>query len=248
MKKQYLLFAIVPLLAASCSIYHPNAVDIPLINHKGDVRVDASLSMSTWLMPDVMSVNATASFGVTDWLAAQAHVNYGGDNVYGQVASGFYIPLSEHAVVEGYAGLGGGAVWRDRHSTTDRETEGESGSSSHESEYSGSFALPFVQLNFGWHDLSKAHIEVGFGVKAGAYQPDFTYHAYDSEGQVIESSTYRYTRTNMLVEPQFQFSVGGEKVRYSIHLGFAILDDIPANATKFTYDWMTLGMGLTFTL
>jgi hypothetical protein len=65
---------------------------------------------------------------------------------------------------------------------------------------------------------------------------------------VIESSTYRYTRTNMLVEPQFQFSGGGEKVRYSIHLGFAILDDIPANATKFTYDWMTLGMGLTFTL
>ena len=87
-------------LATGCSIYHPQAVDIPLIDHKGDVRVDVSAAMSAMVVPDVVTMNTTVSYGFTDWLAGQAHINYGGDNYYAQVAPGAYYPLGEHGLLE----------------------------------------------------------------------------------------------------------------------------------------------------
>ena len=110
MKRKFMFLALLPLLA-SCSIYHPQAVDMPLINHAGDVRVDANLSMSAWLVPDATNLNLTGSVGITDALAGQLHVNYGGDNAYVQAAPGIYFPVGENFVVETYAGFGYGGAF-----------------------------------------------------------------------------------------------------------------------------------------
>ena len=247
MKKLYLLLASVSLMAASCSIYHPQAVDMPLINHQGDVRVEADLSMSTWLVPDAMNLNVTGSTGITDWLAGQVHINYGGDNAYVQVAPGAYYNLGEKSVLEGYAGFGYGGVWRNGDGTSSRK-EGES-TATHSHSYSGHYMLPFVQANIGWHDLGAVHFGFAFGLKAGAYMPDFEYNEFNSEGQVVASRYEHYTMGNLLLEPQVQVSLGGEHVRWVTRLGFAWLSDVDGGEGTHTFmnDWFTLGTGLQFT-
>ncbi|MBR6441745.1 MAG: hypothetical protein IKS44_06845, partial [Bacteroidales bacterium] len=172
MKKTCTIFiaAFVAFLATGCQvfIYQPQAVDVPLINHQGDVRVDASLGVSTFLLPNRLTLNATGSYGITDWLAAQAHIDYGGDCWYGQVAPGVYVPFSDHAVLEGYVGYGVGGSWND----------GVVSDSGYTLIYKGSFNLPFAQANFGWHDLANGHLDIGVGIKAGYYMPSFDYQRY----------------------------------------------------------------------
>ena len=248
MKKNRYLFTIVmlALLSTGCSIYHPQAVDIPLINHPGDTRVDASLAMSTWLLPDVITINATVSHGFNDWLAGQLHVNYGGENYYTQVAPGAYLPLGEHGLLEGYVGMGFGGAWRERARQTPTDTV-----SPQTYDYSGRFKVPFGQVNIGWHDLTAAHIDLALGLKAGAYKPNFQYRSYDSDGTLIPDESYVYTNTSFLFEPQLVFRIGGEHVKFCLRGSFAWLSDIDANNSSgnshnFTADLFTLSAGLNF--
>ncbi|MBR1798920.1 MAG: hypothetical protein IJ761_03345 [Bacteroidales bacterium] len=252
MKLKYLLTSMVTsaaLLLASCSVYHPQAVDIPLINHQGDGRVDLSVGASTFLFfPDVLTINATGSYGINDWLAGQVHLNYGGENIYAQIAPGAYFNLGAKSVFETYAGLGVGGAWRDNAKVTSSGDSDTVGSSSHTYSYSGSYLLPFVQFNIGFHDLTKAHIDLAFGLKTGAFMPDYTYNRYDSDGVQMSEYFTHYTLPSLLLEPQLQFRIGGEHVKYNLRVGVAYLSDMQNNATKhFNYDFITLSTGLTFT-
>lgn len=233
------LVALFLLTLGSCSIYHPQTVDIPLINHAGDTRVDVAAGISTWLLPDVVTFGGTVSYGVTDWLALQGHINYGGDNIYVQAAPGAYLPLGEHGVLEGYVGYGVGSSWRE---ANESDTSG-SGTYA----YSGHFTLPFGQANIGWHNLGRAHIDLAFGLKGGAYLPDFQYNRYDADGVLIPSSCSHYSTPNLLLEPQLQFRIGGERVKYCLRISMAFLSDINRNGGEhFTADFLTISNGLTF--
>lgn len=246
MKRRLLFLALLPLMA-SCSIYHPQAVDMPLINHQGDVRVDANASMSAWLVPDAMNFNVTGSTGITDVLAGQVHFNYGGDNAYVQAAPGLYFPVGQKFVVETYAGFGYGGTWRDSDGTSSRK-DGESTSTKSHS-YSGRYMLPFVHVNSGWHDLGAVHFGIAFGLKAGAYMPDFQYSEYNADGALVADRSEHYTKGNLLLEPQVQVGLGGEHVRWVTRLGFSWLSDVSTegNGTTFMNDWFTVGTGLQFT-
>lgn len=238
-----LLAALLVMPMVGCSIYHPQAVDIPLINHAGDTRVDASMALSTWLLPDVITANATVSYGFNDWLAGQAHVNYGGENYYTQLAPGAYLPLGEHGLLEGYAGMGFGGAWRDKTRMPDT-------ASSSDYRYSGRFSVPFGQVNIGWHDLTGAHIDLALGFKGGAYIPRFVYTAFDSDGNAVPSESYAYSTPSLLLEPQLVFRIGGETVKFCLRGSFAWLSDLEGNggggANRFTADLFTLSAGLNF--
>ena len=242
------------LLSTSCSIYHPQAVDIPLINHAGDTRVDASLAMSTWLLPDVITVNTTVSYGFNDWLAGQVHVNYGGENFYTQLAPGAYLPLGEHGLLEGYVGSGFGGAWR----KPTLEAGDTASSTRHTYDYKGRFSVPFGQVNIGWHDLTGAHIDLALGLKAGAYMPDFTYREYDADGNYLPNESYNYRTPSFLFEPQLVFRIGSENVKFCLRGSFAWLSDLEGGTSSnsnanssggvnnFTADFFTLSAGLNF--
>lgn len=229
--------ALSAVMLTGCSIYHPQAVDIPLINHAGDTRVDASVAMSAWLMPDVVTVNTTVSHGFNDWLAGQVHLNYGVENFYSQLAPGAYLPLGEHGLLEGYAGIGYGGAWRnDTNSKYD---------------YYGHFSVPFGQVNIGWHDLTGAHIDLALGLKAGAYLPDFHYNEYDASGTMVPEECYVYTTPSFLFEPQLVFRIGSENVKFCLRGNVTWLSDLEGNVTSgnsrhFTADFFTLSAGLNF--
>lgn len=238
--KKILFFAGALLTLTSCTIYHPQAVDIPLINHAGDGRVDASLGMSTFIMPDVVTLNATVSYGFNDWLAGQVHFNHGGDNYYGQIAPGFYYPLGAKSVVECYAGFGYGG------SARENINPDFSSNASNEFSFDGHYMLPFVQGNIGWHDLTGANFDLAVGLKVGGFMPDYNYREFDNSGNEIASERVDYTTTNLLVEPQVMLRVGPRHLKFNLKAGYAWLSDMTSSSYKFIYDNLTVSAGLTF--
>lgn len=235
-----LLLGLMATLATGCSIYHPQSVDIPLINHSGDTRIDATAAMSFFVIPSTFTLNATATHGFNDWFAGQLHANYGGSNFYVQAAPGAYKTLGEKSVLEGYAGVGYGGAWNEK-------VQQES-SSNNNYAYDGTFILPFVQGNFGWHDLSAAHIDIAFGLKCGAYLPDFNYRDLDADGNTVEGS-YIYTTSNFLLEPQVMLRLGSSNVKLNIRLGFAWLSDLfseNSSAHNIYSDPLSASVGINF--
>lgn len=233
-------------LLSGCSIYHPQAVDIPLINHQGDLRVDASLGVSSFIIPDIYSINVTGSYGISSLFSAQVHANFGGNCYYFQAAPGIYFPLGAKSVFETYVGVGHGGSWADNLEPEDDV----SNASNNDYNFDGRFLLPFLQANFGWHDLGRIHFDFAIGLKAGIYMPDYNYYELDSNGNRIASSEQAYTSSQFLFEPQLRFRFGSEKLKFGLSFGFAWLGDMNdgENSYNFYYDPFTVSAGVTFTL
>ena len=234
--KKLLFLAGLLLSLTGCTVYHPQAVDIPLINHAGDTRVDASLSMSSWVVvPDAVNINATVSHGFNGWLTGQVHLNYGGDNWFGQVAPGYYFPMGDNSVFEFYVGYGYGGANRD-----DKDDNRE--------KFSGFYHLPFAQANIGFHDLTRINLDFGFGIKIGAFFPDYEYHKFDSDGIEALSKYEHYTKSNILFEPQLMVRFGSEKVKFNVKLGIAWLSNFVNDNDNdhMIYDFSTASCGFTF--
>lgn len=228
------------LTLVGCSVYHPQAVDIPLINHAGDARVDASFALSTFIVPDVFTTNVTASYGFNNWFAGQLHFNFGGDNYYAQLAPGYYYPLGEKSVVECYAGCGYGGAARDN---VDPDN---SDNATNKYNFNGHFWLPFVQGNIGWHDLTKANIDLAFGLKVGGFLSDYNYRELDGNGNEIPTKTFDYNKSNLLLEPQVMLRMGTNRLKFNVRGGFAWLSDLYQSSYNFVYDYLTVSAGVTF--
>lgn len=90
------------IILTGCVVYQPQAVDIPLINKKKDLRIDAGISNLT-------SANATISYGLTDKVAVQTFGSYQlGERYYFQGAIGLYKKQNIQQVMEWYGGFGYG--------------------------------------------------------------------------------------------------------------------------------------------
>lgn len=238
MKHRILLVSVASIMmfATSCSIYHPQAVDIPLINHQGDLRVDANASASVWLiLPDAVNLNVTGSYGFNDWLSGQVHVNYGGENWYVQAAPGTYKTLGGKAVFETYLGLGYGGSDYENNSSNDTVAATYA--------YKGTYMLPFVQFNIGWRNLGP--VDIAFGLKSGAFIPNFEYHGYKADGTEKPDSYVHYETPNLLFEPQLQLGLGSDRAKFTMRVGYTWMSDLDHASNKFYHDFLTFGAGVT---
>ncbi len=238
--KKTLAFVAGAITISACTVYHPQAVDIPLMTKQGETKIDASCSLSGWIIPDASSFNVTATHAFTDCFAGQAHLNYGGGMGAAQLAFGAFKPFGEHFVLEGYMGLNSGFVNVD-------ERDDDDDSSGGKYSYNGRFNVPFSQMNFGWHDLLDGHFDIGFALKGGAYMPSIHYYEYNSDGTIRDEETEHYKKTNLLIEPQFMMRLGPQKVKWIFKAGFCDLNDIAQGSENFIYDFYTLSMGVHIT-
>ena len=147
-------------LFGSCVIYHPHNVDIPLLREKGEVDVDANLSLSAPLL-GAPAFNGTVSFAPLNNVGVQAAVCLSNTNsFYVQGAAGGFLPMGDNAVLEGYAGYGFG--------TSVHKTEVSEDNSYRKVE--GNYNLVFGQVNTGWVNLLGGIFDIGFGL---LLQPQF---------------------------------------------------------------------------
>lgn len=196
-------------LATSCIMYQPQGVDIPLINHENDIRIDGSISAG-YMVVIFPALNATASYGFNSWGTAQLHANWDFNRgYYLQAGAGAYLPIDKF-VLEGYLGYGYGYGYKYyiKNDTV-----------ANPKEFFGNYQIPYVQLNMGWVDLANGHIDLGLGVKAGCYIPDITDRWTDHpETKYIDSPL-------ALIEPQLFFRVGGEHLKFTIRAGMSFFPE-----------------------
>ena len=129
---------IVSVLMTSCIAYRPQVAEMPLIHEKGELQMNGSVGLSA-PFGDAY-VGTTASYGATNWLAVQGHVNWNGyKGAYGQAAVGAFKAWN-HAVLEGYIGYGcGGNQW-------ENENNGR--------QFNAFYHLPYAQIEFGWAGIA----------------------------------------------------------------------------------------------
>ncbi|MBO4244104.1 MAG: hypothetical protein J5882_03495 [Bacteroidales bacterium] len=251
MKRALLLLAVLAGLCTSCSFYKPQAADIPLINHSGDLRVDGCVSMSTLtIFPTSTGAHLTGSYGINDWMAAQAHLALdGSEGGLGYMAIGAYYPYKKF-VVEGYLGAGLGYTppynsGSNESNVEDPTVETSSISYTRNDVRGGNYQTYFLQANVGWVDLAKGHIDIGFGIKQGWINSDFRteHRTYHATTDTYTTDIVRYRGMTPITEPQLMFRAGSQNLKFSLKLGFLIMPN-----AEFVYSNFTISAGINYRL
>lgn len=238
--KTRLLFPLAALMIVltSCSMYHPQAVDIPLLTEKGEFRADGTFSLAAVMLPQTPGVNATFSYAATDWLAVQAFADYDCEqSYYFQGAVGAFKPF-EKTVLEGFAGVGHGYSFHDYEYSTQHRLN----------QIYGHYNIYYGQVDFGWVDLTRAHIDAGGALKVGAFCPNFTDIDFSTEDGSVNSQVL-YNDPMLLVEPQLFVRLGGEHVKVCLKFGMTLIGpDVTRSdgSTGFQYEPFDFGLGINY--
>lgn len=213
------------LLFTSCIMYHPQAVDIPLIRHKNDLQIEGAFSITP--LGFSPAINATTTYGFNEWGAIQGHINWNGQkNFYLQTAFGSYLPIKKYYVIEGYVGYGFGySYFSNDNSDNINSTR----------KYSGIYHSPFLQFNTGWVGLAKEHIDLGIGIKSSCFVPNF------SEIKKNDEVLY-HKKICPLIEPQIFIRFGGKKLKCSLQAGYCSFFE----KGTFIYDPFNVSIGISY--
>lgn len=214
------------LLVTSCGFYIPQSADVPLINHKNDIRIDAGANR---LFTAGM---ATVSYGLTDKVAVQAYGSLGSNNRYFyHGALGWYKNLENRNVMEVYVGAGNGYGYNSNHDTgTDK---------------SGNYQVYFSQFNYGKLGGESGIWDLGFGLKAGIFHSNILTE-YDP---VMSGNQPSLTNidNNLLIEPNFFVRIGDDHVKFSVKMSSVYISG-HNNSASLPYFPLNLGVGLNIRL
>ncbi len=236
MKRHFILLSVIALAAfclTSCVVYHPHTTDIPLLNEKGDLSVDANVSMSAPLLvsPAINATVAYAPFNMIGMQAAASITDF--KNYHTQMAVGTWQAYGL-SVLECYIGYAYGHSYND----TVRNV-------THNIYYvDGNYNMVFSQINFGWRGLADNSIDVGFGFKGGLLFPKWDKIELLDDG--TETLAERHDDAHFLIEPQLMFRFGWDKVKISLNLTYAFLTAWPTDNNYFNYERFGAGLGLHF--
>lgn len=221
------LIVVLSMMTTGCWVYKPQLADVPLIDHKGDVRVSGSM----YLYPVIGGAAATISTGLTNHLAMQLHADYSGSIFYSHIAMGLYHSYGK-SVGEFYLGWGYGHadVYLD----------------AYPARANGQYACGFAQYNHGWH-LSR-RCDMGFAMKVGTMFPDYNgrINDIDENGDFVVRSVFP-PKKSTLIEPQVFFRVGGEKVKFQTQVGFTHLFGWPKE-NVLRYEPLSVSAGISISL
>ena len=223
---KFLILLFLSLILNSCGVYLPQSSDIPLINKKNDLRIDAGVSTIG------TAGTATVSYGVSNNLAVQGygtiHTN---DRYFFHGALGYYKNLKNRNVMEIYGGFGKGYGFSNNHDT--------------QTDISGNYQTYFAQFNFGKIGGKTSLWDFGISMKPGLLHSNLVQETLllDGSGSVISTPM---TGNNFFVEPSLFTRVGGEHVKLSIKLGGLYVRN--SENRHFPYFLINLGVGLNFRL
>jgi hypothetical protein len=234
MRKLSIIVISVSIFLISCAVYHPQTTDIPLIDHKGDLRIDAGASL-------IPSVHSTFSYGLTKRIALQAFGSIGIEHRhYLQVSPGFYKCLDNNKVIELYSGFGWG------YANTNKNPLANLPEAIKQSLY-GKYQVYFVQFNWGKKGNQSGDMDWGFGIKTGLFHSNLT----DENYYEINSETrpYPFLKENsILLEPIMFFRTGRKDVKFSYKFGLTRVFKLSNHKNFIPAPFINIGFGLNFTL
>lgn len=197
-------------LCCSCgnAYYMAKAPTVPLLQEKGDMAVSGNLQISPILFTG--AANLDASYAVTDHLAVQAmgQICDGKEDYYMHAAVGYFLPIREHQEFEAWAGAGKGLSIAGK-----EETAGNAHTTHFVSQQY------FAMLNYGFHDLTRAHIDLGIGLRGGV-MPFHLTSVHHSTGVAEVDQDY----APFFFEPQFFFRIGSEHVKFQLQVLYTTIN------------------------
>jgi len=225
MKSKIIIGCLFALTMTSCVVYHPQTIDIPLINKKKDLRIDAGISF-------IPSAHTTISYGLTDKISVQTFGSIGPDERYFfQGAVGNFRDLGNQKVMELYTGFGYGY--------------GSAYQSSNGGHLNGNYQIYFAQYNFGKIDCKFANMDYGFGIKTGYLHSNLIdrnfFSIYSENGPFP-----RFSDNSFLLEPTVFARLGGERLKFSFKLGSCWLYNFTNTNKHMPYSFINLGLGLNY--
>ena len=230
MKSKLLFYVLVfPLLISitGCVVYHPMTTDIPLINKKKDLRLDAGISV-------IESGNATISYGLTNKIAIQGFANVGThDRYYFQAAAGLFKNIGNNKVFELYSGFGYGY--------------GNAYSDVSNGNLLGDYRLYFAQANYGKIASKSSNLELGIGLKIGYMRSNLTnknYYRRAPDPEPIKT----YHDKSILLEPTAFLRIGNGNLKFTIKLGKSNIYKLTNKDKHFPFAGLNLGIGLNYRL
>ena len=234
MNQKHLFGFLLLMMITGCGVYHPQTIDIPLINKKNDIRVEAGISV-------IPSVHAAVSYGLTNKVAIQTFGSIGTEHrYYFQIAPGLYKKIENQKVIELYSGFGYGYA-----NTQKNLLASDIWGYHYEEKLFGNYQLYFVQFNWGKKGNQSGDMDWGFGIKTGLFHSnlkDQNYYEIYSE-----TGPYPFLKENsILLEPIWFFRTGSKNVKFSYKFGFTRVFKLTNQKNFIPAPFINMGFGINF--
>lgn len=230
--KKILCVLCAAILFASCGtvIYMAPMPDAPLLEEKGDVRVSVEAQMPACLLP--LTLNADATYALTDHIGITAGGNYmQPEYYYMQAGGGYYTHLAGHQVVEAYLTAGKGLQ-------INRPTD-VTGQSIDDIYTRLDYQQYCIQADYGLSNLTKAHIDLGVALRGGL----MAYHLYSTKSGALQIDKDGFSP---IVEPMLFFRIGAKPVRLQLEVGYTSFQPASAFTSYFVLPKLNATLGLSF--
>jgi hypothetical protein len=227
-KHQIIVFYFI-LLISGCAII-PQTADIPLIKEKGDLRIDAGVSM-------IPSANATITYGLTEKVSIQTFGSYGADYPYYlQGAVGLFKNRGNNWITEWYAGAGTGI--------SNVSNNADSG------KLNGNYHLYFSQFNFGKVNNNFLNADYGMSLKTGYLRTSFRDRNYfDTYSKDDNWDTYAFPiqkDNSVLMQPMAFVRLGNGNLKFNLKLSGLFMYQFTNRDNKIPYGYYNIGLGLNY--
>lgn len=231
MKQIKLPFTITLLVLVSCTII-PHTTDIPLIREKGDLRVDAGVSI-------IPTANATVSYGLSEKIAVQAYGSYGADHPYYlQGAVGLFKNKENNYVTEWYAGAGTG--------NSEAYESGQWG------RLEGNYQLYFTQFNIGKLNSNFLNADYGLGLKAAYARSKFTdedyFDIYYLDGDFANFIYPVQTDNGLVFQPTVFGRFGKGRLKFNLKASGLLYYQFTNRENKLPVGYFNVGIGLNYSI
>ncbi|MES2515074.1 MAG: hypothetical protein V4580_13065 [Bacteroidota bacterium] len=228
---QIIGLVIIIALLSSCAttMYTTNAVNVPLLKEKGEVKINVTQN------------DLQAAVAVTDKIGIIAngfYKNYDGDNNYrhsggmGEAGIG-YLLNRENLMIETYIGGGVGKVHKQQQFSNPDNT-------TYMANFDANAAKGFIQSNFG---LRSKYFDVALTPKFSFVKySNFTYSNY-TEGQLKDD----YLNNNRVTDPLYVFAEPAITVRggykfIKLQAQYGLTVNLGGQSIRHTPDFASLGL------
>ena len=213
-------------LITSCA-YYPRLTGVPLIEEKGDTRIEGGISF----MPP--NIQASVSHGVSECIAIQAAGTVNDEDRYGHVAIGYFKKIQDRNVMELYGGFGFG------HFEAYQSTTG--------GRMYGNNQTYFMQFNFGNVERKSRNKEYGVGLKLGYQHYKMTDRHYFGDIEYNPNEPLPvYNINGLFVEPIFFTRFGGEKLKFQAMLGGCLWLQLSHKDKEMPWWPLNFGFGVSY--
>lgn len=218
--KKFIIIVILIFFITGCA-YYPHLTNIPLIEEKGELKLEGGISV----LPPF--IHTSVSYGLTKNIAIQIAGDIGSDShYYLQGMVGLFKNFPKNSIIELYCGFGYG------YSRTLRNAN-------HGSLF-GNYQSYFLQFDYGKFNKK---IEYGLGLKSGYLYSKMTDNNFYN---TFNENIFTLKINNIIVEPTLFLRFGWEKLKIQTAIGACWLFQFTNTNKKLPYFPASFGLGITY--